>query len=45
MAMQGEWIDPELPENLSADFARLVMRSPQFLTEDEQASCITVCSG
>ncbi len=38
LAMQGQWIDPELPENLSAEFAKLVMRSPQFLTEAEQVS-------
>ena len=39
---QGQWIDVELPENLSFDFAKLVMRMPQFLTEAEQVSSVTV---
>jgi hypothetical protein len=39
---QGQWIDAELPENLSADFAKLVMRTPQFLTEAEQVSSVAV---
>ena len=36
-AIKGRWIDPELPENLSADFVRLVLRAPQHLTPEEVA--------
>ena len=34
-ANMGTWIDPALPENLSADFVRLVLRAPQYLVPEE----------
>ena len=34
-SIKGSWINMELPENLSADFIRLVLRVPQHLTPAE----------
>lgn len=34
---KGKWFDPEMPENYTFGFVKLVLRVPNFLTEDEIA--------